>query len=63
MKVSKKVKIITKKSYLIEDEDEIRLLKFLLNYCYHRAKKHKTPVSDLLEEINDLRKQFSIKIK
>ena len=46
--------------YIIEDKEEIKLLRFLLDYCYHRATKHKTPVSGLVKGIDNLRKQLLI---
>jgi hypothetical protein len=48
-----------KKTYIIEDEDEIKLLKFLLDYCYHRSSQHRTPVSKMEDRINILRKQLA----
>ena len=44
--------------YIIEDKEEIKLLRFLLDYCFYRATKHKTPVSGLVKGIDNLRKQF-----
>ena len=50
---------MTKMVYELEDQD-VKVLKHLLNYCYHRAEKHRTPVSGSANEIRRLRKEFGI---
>ena len=53
-----------KKHYIKEvveytfDEEEAKLLKTLLGYCWHRATKHATPMSKYSGEIDKLRKQL-----
>jgi hypothetical protein len=46
--------------YTLDEEKEISLIKDCLNYCYHRATKHKTPMTGKEEDINKLRKEFGI---
>jgi len=53
-----KIKLIKKTTYIIDDESELKLIRFCLDYCWHRATKHKTPVSGLDKGINKMRKEF-----
>ncbi len=57
-----KTEVIKKKVvYHIEDEAEIKLIRFCLDYCYHRAAKHhNTPLEGQGGKIDELRKQFDI---
>ena len=40
-------------------EDEAKFIKHCLNYCWHRAKYHRTPMSISEEKIDSLRKDFN----
>jgi len=42
------------------DEEETKLIIELLNYCYHRAFKHKSPVTIFAERIQKLRRGLGI---
>jgi hypothetical protein len=46
--------------YVLDNQDEINLVKDCLNYCWHRATQHKTPMSGKEKKINELRRQFGI---
>jgi hypothetical protein len=46
--------------YILDDQTEIALIKDCLNYCWHRATQHRTPMSGKEEKINGLRRQFGI---
>ena len=41
------------------NEEEVKLIEFCLNYCYHRATKHRSPVTSYQDKINKLRKQLN----
>jgi len=43
----------------ILNEDEAKFTKHCLDYCWHRAKYHKTPMSISEEKLNSLRKDFN----
>jgi hypothetical protein len=45
--------------FTLDKKSEINLIKDCLNYCYHRATKHKTPMTGKEQKINDLRNQFN----
>ena len=45
--------------YTLEEKD-LNTIKECLNYCYHRASQHKTPMTGREDEINRLRKEFGI---
>jgi len=57
--MKKNIKTIKKTEYTLEDID-INIIKDCLNYCWHRAVKHNTPMSGKEDEINRLREQFGI---
>ncbi len=51
----------TKEVKIIElNIEESKLLIELLNYCYHRAEKHETPISHYADEIMKMRKELKI---
>jgi len=55
------MKLIEKKVKVVELEpEETTLLIELLNYCYHRAEKHESPISRFADEIKEFRKQLKI---
>lgn len=55
------MKRITKKVEVFElDEQDIKVMKYLLDYCWHRATKHLSPVVDYKKEIERLQKEFEI---
>jgi len=56
--MKKKERIVIE--YLLDDQAEINLIKDCLNYCWHRATKHNTPMSGKGQKINDLRRQLGI---
>lgn len=45
--------------YLLEEQD-VKSLKYFVNYCWHRAKKHGKQSAGSLEELNRLREEFEI---
>jgi len=54
-----KLKTIEVKIVELEPQ-ETKLLIELLNYCYHRAVKHDSPVSKFAEQIEIMRKDLKI---
>jgi hypothetical protein len=55
------MKLIEKTIKVIElSHEESKMLINLLNYCYHRATKHKSPVSQYSEQIEKFRKELEI---
>lgn len=55
------MKLKIKEVKIIElDIEESKLLIELLNYCYHRAEKHETPVSKFADQIREFRKELKI---
>jgi hypothetical protein len=54
------LKTIQITEYVLSDKVEINLITDCLNYCYHRATKHKTPMTGKEYMINKLRKQLGI---
>jgi len=54
--MKKQEKIINE--YIL-NEDEAKFTKHCLNYCWHRAKYHRTPMSISEEKIDSLRKDFN----
>lgn len=47
-------------NYIEIDEQEANILKELLNYCYHRADCHQTPISKFSKEIRQFRIDLEI---
>lgn len=61
--MKKNPKVIFATEYILDEMEhlpEINLIKDCLNYCWHRAVKHNTPMSGKEKAINDLRRQFGI---
>lgn len=55
------MKLIEKTIKVVElDIEETKLLINLLNYCFHRAEKHDTPISQYANEIEKFRKELKI---
>jgi hypothetical protein len=55
------MKLKTIQTQVVElDEKEIKLLITLLNYCYHRAECHQSPVSQFKDRIKQFRKDLQI---
>jgi len=42
------------------NEDETKLFTTLLNYCYHRATCHQSPITSYQDKINKMRKELKI---
>lgn len=57
---TKTIKVEVKTTSCVFDEKETKVLVDCLNYCYHRAFKHQTPVSFMARDINKLREDFGI---
>jgi len=57
--MKKNIKVVEKIEYILEDKD-INILKDCLNYCFHRATKHKTPMTGKDNDINRLRQDLDI---
>ena len=47
-------------SEIVFTDKEMEFFKRCLNYCYHRATKHDTPMSKFYKEIQKLRKKLNI---
>ena len=55
------MKKIEKKVEVIElDLQETKLLIEIINYAYHRAEKHDTPMTKFADEIKKMRKDLKI---
>jgi len=59
MKIKKETKIIKE---FVFDKKEIKFIKHCLDYCYHRATKHQTIMTDRGIEIDIIRKEIEHEI-
>lgn len=59
MKIKTRIIETIEKDYILEPQD-LKVIIDCLNYCHHRATKHKSPMCSIHEHIQRLRKEFGI---
>lgn len=58
--MKKTIKVIEQETFCFDKPEEVKLLKELINYCWHRAYKHNTPITQFKDKIEKLRCEMGI---